>query len=468
VSASFRPQFSRRDLLKAAGATLAVPVFLESSFAAAASTPPALVLLMQTNGTHQESFWPSASAWDATTGAWDSVILNKLLTNPALSSKTTLVKGVNYKPIGTPSGNQHDQGFHGLYSGFDSIAGPGGSFGGGISLDQRLAREANFANARLKNIHCGVHAVNYMAINAGRISFSATGPSQQMPCELDLYALYERVFGSGMGSTPADQQKAMRRLMQRKSVLDSVAGDLEALQKRLGPNERQKVDIHLTALRDFETRLSASTGTGPVLTGCAAVKPSMTGVPTGGQGNEANAEVLERLFMEFIANTVACQMVGVLSFQFGRGGDHFHYGWLNIPGMPSDAHDYVAHLDSGDANIARINTEIKKWYTDVVSDLAARLAAFPQSDGKTALDNSLVVWGNEVATGPHDQNNIPVVLIGGAAGRLKRTGYLVDAGAQPHHRLGTTILNIMGIPATGFGGLPACGPVSGLELDLTA
>src|SRR6185295_3544837 len=157
---------------------------------------------------------------------------------------------------------------------------------------------------------------------------------------------------STTGSTPADQQKAMRRLLQRKSVLDSVAGDLEALQKRLGPNERQKIDIHLTALRDFESRLSAGTGTGPVLTGCAAVKPSMTGVPTGGQGNEANAEILERLFMEFIANTIACKMVGVLSFQFGRGGDHFHYAWLNIPGMPSDAHDYVAHLDSGDANIA--------------------------------------------------------------------------------------------------------------------
>jgi hypothetical protein len=282
---------------------------------------------MQTNGTHQESFWPSATAFNATTGSWDSVILNKLLTNPALSSKTTLVKGINYKPIGSPSGNQHDQGFHGLYSGFDSIVGPGGSFGGGISLDQRLAREANFANARLKNIHCGVHAVNYMAINAGRISFSATGPAQQMPCELDLYALYERVFASGTGSTPADQQKAMRRLVQRKSVLDAVAGDLEALQKRLGPNERQKVDIHLTALRDFENRLSAGTGTGPVVMGCATVKPSMTGVNTGGQGNEANAEVLERLFMEFIANTVACKMVGVLSFQFGRGGEHFHYGW---------------------------------------------------------------------------------------------------------------------------------------------
>jgi hypothetical protein len=461
MTATVRPQFSRRDLLKTAGATLAVPLFLKNAFAAPApTTPPSLVLLMQTNGTHQESFWPAV-------GTFDSVILNKILSNPALGPKTTLIKGINYQALGNPSGNGHDYGFHGLYSGFDSISGPGGSFGGGISLDQRLAKEANFANVKLKNLHCGVQAVDYKAINAGRNSFSAAGPSQQIPCELDLYALYERVFGTATGNAPADQEKARLRLAQRKSVLDAVAGDLESLQKRLGPSERQKVDIHLTALRDFEARLSGATG--PVTAACAAVKPSKTGVPTTGQGNEANAEVLERLFMEFIANTVGCKMVGVLSFQFGRGGDHFHYAWLNIAGMPSDAHDGVAHLDTGtNADIARINTEIKKWYTDVVSDLATRLASVPEGDGKSALDNSLVVWGNEVATGPHGMKDMPIVYLGGARGRLKRTGYVVDAGAQPHQRLGATVLNIMGVPATGFGGLPDCGLIQGLDLDLTA
>jgi hypothetical protein len=60
--------------------------------------------------------------------------------------------------------------------------------------------------------------------------------------------------------------------------------------------------------------------------------------------------------------------------------------------------------------------------------------------------------------------NMPIVLLGGAAGRLARTGYVVDAGAQPHQRLGATILNIMGVPAQGFGGLPTCGVIQGLEL----
>jgi hypothetical protein len=452
-----RPQFSRRDLLKAAGSTLAVPLFLRNAFGAEtpATAPPSLVLLHTTNGTHPSAFWPA-------TGTFDSEILHRLLSDPVLGPKATLIQGINYHAIGTPSGNEHDKGFHGLYSGFDSIAGPGGSFGGGISLDQRIANEVTFQSGQLKSLHCGVHAVNYKAINAGRISFSAVGPGVQIPCELDLYALYEKVFGTGTGDSAADQANAQKRLTQRKSMLDLVASDLTALEKRLGPSERQKVDIHLTAVRDFEKRLSIHSG--PVAAGCSAIKPSQTGVDTSGQGNEANAEVLERLFMEFIANAVGCKMVGVLSFQFGRGGDHFHYDWLNIPGMPSDAHDFVAHLDNGDANIGRIFIEIKKWYTEIVSDLATRLSKIPQGEGKTALDNSLVVWGNELATGPHGMNGIPIVLLGGAGGRLKRTGYVVSVGDQPHQRLGATVLNIMGVQAKGFGGVPDCGVIQGLEM----
>jgi len=458
-----RPQFSRRDLLKAAGSTLAVPLFLKSAFAAPApGAPPNLVLLQTTNGTHQAAFWPAPGT---ASGTWDSPILTKLLNDPVLSPKTTLIKNINYKATGNPSGNGHDQGFHGLYSGYDSIGGPGGSFGGGISLDQRIAREVPFAAGKIKSIHCGVHAVNYKAINAGRISFSAVGPGQQIPCELDLYALYAKVFGTPTtGNTAMDTAAAQTLLMQRKSVLDRVALDLTALENRLGPNERQKVDLHLTAVRDFENRLSANhTST---VAGCSSVKPSMAGVDCSGQGNEANAYVLLRLFMEFIANTIGCNMVGVLSFQFGRGGDHFHYAWMNIPGNPSDDHDGCAHLDNGDANIARIFTAIKLWYTDIIGlDLAGRLSKIPQGNGMTALDNSLVVWGNEIATGPHGMNCIPIVLLGGAAGRLTKTGYIVDAGAQPHHRLGTSILNIMGVPATGFGQQPMCGPISGLAVS---
>lgn len=452
-----RKQFGRRELLRAAGSTLALPFFLKQAFADVSPRAPNLVLLMQSNGTNQKNYWPAD-------GTFDSPILHELLSDQALAKKTTLLKNVNFDSTGMPTGNGHDWGFHGLYSGYAALNNGPDQFGGGISLDHLVAQTVELGRP-IDKLHCGVHAVDYKIINAGRASFSALGPRQQVPCELDLYALYTKVFGAPTADTPEARAAAAQRIVQKRSVLDSVAGDLQALQGRLGPTERQKVDIHLTAVRDFENRLSATI---PAPTGaCAMVKPSRIDVPSDGQGNEANAEPLLRLFMEFIANAVACDMVGCLSFQFGRGGDHFHYRWLDIPGMPEDAHDLVAHLDDGNnPDVARINTAIKVWYTTLVTDLARRLDAFPQADGTTALDNSLVVWGNEIATGTHAMENLPLALLGKAGGRLKKTGYIVDAGAQPHHRLGATVLNIMGNPVAGFGNLPNCGMLNGLELDL--
>lgn len=457
-------QYSRRTLLKAAGATLCVPMFLQRAFAQAQPRPN-LVLLMQTNGVNQAGFWPSP-------GTFDSPILNKLLTHPKVGPKTTLVKGVDLQLLGNPAGNGHDWGFHALYSGHDNIAKGGDKFGGGPSIDQVLLGKLKF-DTPLKHIHCGIHAANYRLVNAGRASFSCAAAGQQLPCQLDLYSLYTKVFGAltAPSTDPAEAAAATaaaaRRLKQRQSVLDAVAGDLQALQGRLGPKERAKVDAHLTAVRDFEQRLSgmmgAPTERGPQ---CSSLKPSEAGVNTSGQGNEANADKLGRLFMEFIANAIACNMVSMLTFQFGRGGEHFHYDWLKIPGMRADFHDDIAHKDrNGDTVAERVMVEVGKYHTELVTDLAARLDSFPQDQGKTALDNSLVVWGNEVATGFHGIETYPIVLLGGAAGRLARTGYVVNEGKQPHHRLGCTLHNIMGDPVDGFGAVPNCGVLKGLELS---
>lgn len=454
-------QFSRRRLMKAAGASLCVPFFLKRAFAQA--TPrPSLVLLMQTNGVHQPSFWP-------TPGVWDSPVLSQMLTDPIVGPKTTLLKGINLNLLGNPAGNGHDFGFHGLYSGYDNVSDGGAKYGGGPSIDQVLIKTLAFTNP-FPHIHCGVHAADYRTINAGRVSFSCASQGQQLPCELDVYKLYDKVFAGGVTVAPDDSGEAAAqaalRLRQRQSILDAVSGDLTALQGRLGPTESMKVDAHLTALRDFEGRLSAAAGAGvrPAAS-CGDVAPFETGVNTGGQNNEANADKLFRLYMEFIANAVACNMVGVLTFQFGRGGEHFHYNWLNIEGMRADFHDEIAHKDDGkDAVAAFVMEEVGKYYTGLVTDLATRLAGFPQEDGTTALDNSLVVWGNEIAEGRHGTNGMPIVLLGGAAGRLTETGYMVDEGDQPHHRFGCALHNIMGNETNGFGAVPDCGVVQGLKL----
>lgn len=454
-------QFSRRTLLRAAGSTLLVPTFLKQAFAQTAPSRPNLVLMLQTNGTHQASFWPAA-------GAFTSDILSGLLADPVVGPKTTLVKGINLHKIGNPGGNGHDWGWHGFYSGYDNISGSGGQFGGGPSLDQVLLTKLQFQTP-FKSKHTGVTAANYSLVNAGRASFVCASAGLQVQPEINIYTLYTEVFGSistsGTPPSASTTQAATLRLAQRRSVLDAVASDLQTLEGRLGPAERAKVDVHLQAVRDFETRLSETitTGTATRPAICSSVQPSKTGVPSTGQGNEANADELFQLFMEFIANAIGCNMISIITFQAGRGGEHFHYAWLNLPGMRADFHNDIAHKDTGsDAVAGTVMVGVAQYYAKLVQTLGQKLAQFPQGGGKTALDNSLVVWGNELATGPHGINGYPVALIGGAAGKLKKTGYMLDTGTTMHQQLGCSLMNIMGVPATGFGAMPSCGVLPGL------
>ncbi len=477
MSSSANFQFSRRTLMRAAGSTLFVPSFLKHAFAQTAATRPNLILTMQTNGTHQNAFWPTGTAWT-------SIILKDMLANPVVGPKVTLIKGINLNKQGSPQGNGHDWGWHGLYSGFDNIS-AGAPANGGPSVDQILIKNLQFSQP-FKSYHAGVIAENHSLINAGRASWVFS--TAQIPPSTNIYDDYTKFFGSltaapaptttgaggaaGTAAANAATAAATLRLAQRKSVLDAVATDLMSLEGRLGASEKGKVDSHLTAVRDFENRLTntvtsaGSPGSTPRPASCSTVKPSQTGVSLTTQADEANANTLMHLYMEFIANAVACNLVGVMTFQFGRGGGHLHYNWLNLPNMPTDFHDLAAHKDTGTdgTDAANLCIGVGQYYALLHTELAAKLASFPQANGTTALDNSLVVWGNELATGPHGTNGYPIAFLGGAAGKLKRTGYMVDSGTQIHQRLGCTIQNIMGMPSTGFGWVPTCGNFTGLEL----
>ncbi len=139
------------------------------------------------------------------------------------------------------------------------------------------------------------------------------------------------------------------------------------------------------------------------------------------------------------------------------------FGW---EGINLDTHGQLAHADTSDAGSSPDNTAklvtVNRYYASVVARLASALAATPDFDGSSALDNTLIVWGNEMGRGDHNLSNVPIVLIGGPLADSTGRSKLVDAGVQPFQRLGCTILRSMGIAANGFGDAPASGPIVGL------
>ena len=220
-------------------------------------------------------------------------------------------------------------------------------------------------------------------------------------------------------------------MLYKQTVLDSVSQDLKALRARAGASDRMRLDAHETALREVERRLGATLSPDAGRPAhCAAVAAPSEGLDLGA---EDNVPALIPLMFDFLALALSCQLTRIVTFQFGNGGEKWYFRWL---GINQNSHDDIAHRDDGrNADITAKVLAINIWYAQQVAYLARALARLPETDG-TVLDNSLVVWGNEIATGQHVLENIPVVLLGKAGGRLKTTGAVIDQGPQDYHCLG--------------------------------
>ncbi len=439
--------FCRRDLLRAVGATLMLPPFLRDAMAAAAELPPRLVLFMWANGTHLDSFWPDAN--------FRSFILDPLLDDPELRPRTTVIQGVRLDAEG--NGNEHDRGFHSFWTGVTPVGSYSDSYGGGPSLDQIVRARLPLAALPYPTLNCGVHANVQAPKNGHRTSFSYVGPKQPVPTQIDPYRLYAALFRMRGSGDP------MTRLRHKRSVLDFVAEDLRLLRGRLGTEERAKLEIHQTSLRELEGRLTASLTPGQ---GTSCARP---GEPMPGGLDlraDANVPVLTTLMMDLAAAALTCNLTRIVTFQFGYCGNGWRFGWI---GINQDSHGAIAHLDlpGGDPKIAEQASRIGRWTTEQVAHFARALHAVPDGSG-TALDNSLLVFSNENATGYHSLENLPIAFVGGAGGRLTRPGRMVDVRHPTsrawgtNHQVATTVTRLMGLEAEGFGNRPACGPLQGV------
>ena len=447
---------SRRSALKALAAIpFAAP--LARAFAATDSgaTPPKrLVLIMQNNGTQQASFWPDDRL--------SSPILDPLFTDAAggengLRRKVTIVKGMSipYDTNGT-NANQHDMGFARLYTGEKLLSRAGGPWGGGPSVDQIVAQDWAADTLALAVLASGYEPFPKPGFEHRR-SFVYLGPAELKYPLVDPVAVYTKLFGSGGGND------VRQRLLRRQSVLDAVTGNLSEVAGRLGADDGRKLDYHMTAVRAVEQRQAATLAGGGA---CTMAPPRPTDFLARDPQAETTVESyipdLVDAMIDLAAVALACGLTRIATLQLGYCGGKWGFAW---EGINIQFHDYIAHQDTSDAGSTPENTErvvlANRYYASRIARLATALDAVDEAGG-TLLDNTLVVWGNELGRGDHNQANVPVILLGLTGQGLPSGGRIIDAGEQVMNRLGCTILNLMDHPAAGFGDVPDCGVFTGL------
>ena len=311
-----------------------------------------------------------------------------------------------------------------------------------ISIDQFLGKKFGAAT-RYQDLVLGAGDNGFYL---PKISY--TGPKQGVKADGNPNGAFARIFMGVQGAGSQVDPALVQRLAERKSVLDHVQGDLNALLRTVAAEDKQKIEDHLERLRAMEQRVT----TAPQVAAC--VVPSTNDNPKPGAKDPGSVEKIIRAQIENLALAFSCDLARVGFLQIGHGaGSDIAFGF--------DEHD-MSHSGNPVEGLVKIHT----FYAQQFAHLVERLKAIPEGDG-TAFDNTVLVWVPEMANnGPgraHNRNNVPFLLAGGCGGRLK-TGRFLNYDRGSHTDVYITICHALGFTDVKEFGRPgiAKGPLAGL------
>src|SRR5262245_55875563 len=314
----------------------------------------------------------------------------------------------------------------------------GSDYQSGVTADQ-IAAQTIGADTPLPSIELSVDP-GYLVGNCENgyscvytSSLSWKTPTTPLPMEGDPRAVFERLFGEADSPT-----QRLADLRKDRSILDAVTEDLARLQTRLGGQDRAVVGEYVDAVRSVERRIQLTeqhNRQSPV----QAAKP--LSVP------EAYDEHVKLMF-DLLVLAYRSDVTRVHTFQFGRELSLRSYPWIGV----SEAHHSASH-HGGSATALAAYTKICTYHVTLCADFLEKMRATPDGDG-SLLDHSLLVYGAGMSDGDlHMPVDLPLVLAGGAGGRLNGGRYIkYSLDAKPRmSSLLVTLLAKVGVPETQLG-----------------
>ncbi len=340
--------------------------------------------------------------------------------------KFVVMSGLSSDPDRTKAGF-HDRALASFLTGVEPTK---GKVHVGISVDQlaakTLGKETPFASLELstENNNGGAAVV-------GPVFSSATTP---LPFEYNPRMVFERLFGEGGRIDPL--ANAARDAADRSS-LDAVTERISELKSRLGAGDRHKLDEYVESIRDVERRIQVASRKRPM---DLPAMPRPAGVPDSWPDHV-------KLMFDLQALALQADLTRVWTFMYAREATSINYPHLNI----SMGHHEISHhnfeKDKLDA-LARINVDQSRLFAYFLSRLDSITEA-----GATLLDNSLILYGSNLSVPTsHSQRDLPIIVAGGAAGRIAGGRYLKFAGDEtPLTNLYLTMLDKAGVPTEKLG-----------------
>ena len=432
-----KPLVSRRTMLRGLGVSMALP-WMESlsvwgddakAVVGAGEAPVRLAVLFAGNGFHSKEWWAE--------GAGADMKLGKVL-EPIASfrEKLLFVKGLYNEQA--RKGNIHSSQTGNLLSGAPLAS--GGDIRSGTSVDQLLAQSYGRAT-KVPSLVLGceksnpsVHK-NYSMLYSSHISWSS--PTTPTPLELYPALAFDRLFKEG--TEKGDE-----------SVLDAVIEEAGDLRRRISTSDRRKLDEYLDSVRDVEQRIKSAGQRGEL----QGWKPTLAtpDMPRPADGIPQDIAEHMRLMCDILVLAFQTDTTRIVTLKLNNDHSTLRFPNLTRTDNPAQGIDYMIHhllSHSDGADWLKVN----QFFMEQMAHVARRLDAIDEG-GRTALDNSMIMMCSSMMAGAkHDNDQLPVAVLGRAGGRLESGRVLDYSKAEQRQmcRLYLSMLDKMGVPQKAFG-----------------
>jgi len=308
----------------------------------------------------------------------------------------------------------------------------------GISIDQEIKNylQSNEATkTRFGSLEFGV-GVTDRADPWTRMSYA--GPNKPVAPISDPYQMYQKLYGQ------------LRDRESLQSILTDVEGDLKKVSKLISSEDRRVLDEHQTLVRQMEKEIADSKN--------QKLRVAPPTLDEGIADQNDNVPRLSRMQIDLLVNSFVNDMARVATLQFTKSVGGARMKWLDI----TDGHHALSHEPDKDEVAQQKLIKINKWFAGELAYLAQKLASTPEPGGEgTMLDNTLIIWTNELGKGnSHTLNDIPFLMLGGGFGF--EMGRSLHFEKEPHNRLHMALAHSVGHRIETFGNPTFCtsGPLS--------
>ena len=307
----------------------------------------------------------------------------------------------------------------------------------GTTVDQAIA-QAIGQDTLLPSMQLAVEDPGSSANNCGEgyscaytNTISWQTPSKPLPMELNPQVVFERMFGDG-----STAEERARRRRENGSILDSLTEGLARFRVNVGASDRRRLDEYVEDIREIERRLQIAAKASEVST----TTEMPVGVP------ESFDEHI-KLQYDLLALALRADITRVGSLLYARDLTSRVYP---ESGVNRGFHG-LSHHGENPKSLQELAT-LNRYHISLLANFVEKLKASPDGEG-TLLDNSLILYGSNMGnSNQHTHYDVPHILVGGAAGKLRGGRHLAyPSKTVPTGNLMLSILDMFGIERDAFG-----------------